>query len=278
MKPYILQKLSSFKVDNPLVKYAYDISSQSGEDGIIKKIFEVINPDHFYCVELGGWDGKYLSNCYNLIQNIGWSGCFIEANEGKFAELIKTHGANQKVKCINKFVDFCGSNSLDSILLSIGAPKKIDLLSIDVDGIDFFIWESLQIYTPNVIVIEFNPTVPNDIVFVQPKNNSINQGCSLLSLILLGKSKGYELVCCTGWNAFFVKLEHYHKFNIDSNEIYHMYQPLMDGRIFHGYDSYIYVHGMPKFMWDDLDLPNESFQVLPKDSRQFSDSQFKFSK
>ena len=78
--------------------------------------------------------------------------------------------------------------------------------------------------------------------------------------------------------ALTVKQEHYHKFNIESNEIYHMYQPLMDGRIFHGYDSYIYVHGMPKLMWAELDLSNESFQVLPKDRRQYSDSQFKFSK
>jgi hypothetical protein len=278
MTPYILQKLSSFKVDNPLVKYAYDISSQSGEDGIIQKIFEVIKPDHFYCVELGGWDGKYLSNCYNLIENIRWSGCFIEANESKFTELIKTHGANPKVKCINKFVDFEGINSLDNILLSIGAPKNFDLLSIDVDGIDFFIWESLQFHLPNVIVIEFNPTVPNDIVFVQPKNISINQGCSLLSLIILGKNKGYELICCTGWNAFFVKQEHYHKFHIESNEIHHMYQPLMDGRIFQGYDSYIYVHGIPKLMWADMELSNEAFQVLPKECRHYFDSQFKFSK
>lgn len=272
-KPFRLEQVSFFQVDSPLLQFAKDVASQCGEDGIIEKIFEIVPPDHSYCVEFGAWDGKYLSNCWNLIANRGWSGCFIEANEKKFAELLENHGSNSKVACVRRFVGFEGPDSLDNILQSAGAPQDFDLLSIDVDGTDYFIWESLTVHKPRVVVIEFNPSVPNDVIFVQAKNSSVNQGCSLLALILLGKSKGYELVCCTDWNAFFVRAELYPRFNIKTNFIGHMYRPRMDGRIFHGYDSYIYVHGMPELIWSGVPVNNDDFQVVPPMERRFKDAQ-----
>ncbi|MBD3884389.1 hypothetical protein IFO70_21845 [Phormidium tenue FACHB-886] len=271
--PHRFEQVFLSQVQSPLLEFSKDIASQCGEDGIIQKIFETIRPNNKYCVEFGAWDGKYLSNCWNLISNNGWSGLFIEGNEAKFKDLLATYGDNENVACVNKFVDFEGQNSLDKILLSINAPQDFDLLSIDVDGTDYFIWESLNEFKPNVIVIEFNPTIPNDIIFVQARDNSINQGCSLLALILLGKEKGYELICCTGWNAFFVKAELYAEFKISDNSIQSMYRPYSDGRIFHGYDSYVYVIGMPKLLWSDIQVSSDDFQVIPQSIRRFEDSQ-----
>ena len=271
--PHRLEKASFFQVQSPLLEFSKNVVSQCGEDGIIEKIFATINPENKYCVEFGAWDGKYLSNCWNLIVNEGWSGSFIEGNEAKFKDLLATHGNNEKVSCIHRFVEFEGANSLDNILASVNAPQDLDLLSIDVDGTDYFIWESLNEFRPRVVVIEFNPTIPNDVVFVQAKDSAINQGCSLLSLILLGKEKGYELVCCTNWNAFFVKAELYTRFEIPSNFIYHMYRPALDGRIFHGYDSYVYVIGMQKLLWSNIQVSSDDFQVLPQSVRRFKDSQ-----
>lgn len=239
----------------------------------MEKIFQTIKPNSRYCVEFGAWDGKYLSNCWNLIANEGWSGAFIEGSETKFNDLLVTHGENQNVTCINKYVDYEGRNNLDGILSSTNCPQDFDLLSIDVDGADYFIWESLSEYRPSVVVIEFNPTVPNDIIFVQAKDNSVNQGCSLLALILLGKEKGYELICCTAWNAFFVKTELYAEFRIPDNSIQCMYLPYLDGRIFHGYDSYVYVVGMQMLLWSGIQVSSEDFQVVPQSIRRFSDSQ-----
>lgn len=271
--PHRFEKASFFQIQSPLLEFSKNIASQCGEDGIIEKIFEIISPDNSYCVEFGAWDGKYLSNCWNLIANKGWSGSFIEGNETKFKDLLATHGDNKEVSCLHRFVEFEGENSLDNILTSASAPQELDLLSIDVDGTDYFIWESLNEFKPRVVVIEFNPTIPNDVVFVQAKDNSINQGCSLLSLILLGKEKGYELICCTNWNAFFVKSELYTKFEIPSNFIHHMYRPSLDGRIFHGYDSYVYVIGMQKLLWSNIQVSSDDFQVIPQSIRQFRDSQ-----
>ncbi len=272
-QPYRLEQVAFFEIDSPLLQFAKDVASQNGEDGILERIFEIAPPEHRYCVEFGAWDGKYLSNCWNLIANRGWSGCLIEANEKKFADLLKTHGTNDKVACVRKFVGFDGPDSLDNILRSVKAPQDFDLLSIDVDGTDYFIWESLAAHKPRVVIIEFNQSVPNDVIFVQAKNSAINQGCSLLALILLGKEKGYELVCCTRCNAIFVRADLYPKFNLKSNFIGHLYRPAMDGRIFHGYDSYIYVHGMPQLIWSGVPVTNDDFQVVSPMERRFEDAQ-----
>jgi hypothetical protein len=272
-EPYRLQQVDFFKVQSPLLAHAANVASQSGEDGIISRIFELLPPGHRYFVEFGAWDGKFLSNCWNLAANVGWGGCFIEANAQKFQSLIANHGANEKVRCVNRFVAFDGPDSLDNILEEAGAPKDFDLLSIDVDGTDYFIWESLQTHRPHVVVIEFNPTIPNDVVFVQSKSSSVNQGCSLLALIVLGRQKGYELVCCTGWNAFFVRAEHYARLGIPSNAIFDLYKPVCDGRIFHGYDSFVYTTGMPKLIWSGVGVQHGDIQVLPPSLRRFGDAQ-----
>jgi hypothetical protein len=263
-----------FEIDNPLIKYASNVSSQDGEDGIIEFIIKTIAPDNSYCVEFGAWDGKYCSNCFNLIENRGWAGAMIEANSEKYKELVQTYANNPKVSCVNKFVQFDSPNSLDDILDEVQAPAHLGVLSIDIDGNDYHVWKSLKRYHPELVVIEFNPTVPNDVIFVQERAHHVTQGCSLLALILLGKEKGYELVCCTRWNAFFVKKEKYPLFGIQDNLIFRMYAPIQDGRIFQGYDSYIHVAGFDRLVWKGrLPVSSENFQVLEKDQRVFSDAQ-----
>ena len=184
-QPFALQQVDFFEVRSPLLAHAANVASQSGEDGIIARIFELLPPRHRYFVEFGAWDGQHLSNCWNLAANAGWGGCFIEANAHKFEALQAQHGHNPQVRCVNRFVGFEGPDRLDAILAEAGAPKDFDLLSVDVDGTDYFIWDSLAEHQPQVVVIEFNPTIPNDVLFVQARDGGINQGCSLLALIVL---------------------------------------------------------------------------------------------
>jgi hypothetical protein len=278
VKPHIFEKINFFQINSPLLSYRSNIASQRGEDGVIQRIFEILPPPiqpraARKFVEFGAWDGKYLSNCFNLAENFSWEGIFIEGNQEKFKDLIATHGNNTKLKLINKFVEIFGESTLDQILLDASFPKDFDLLSIDIDGTDYFVWESLQEFRPLVVVIEFNPTIPNDVVFVQEKNASINQGCSLSALVRLGKAKGYELICCTEWNAFFVVREHYDLFGIPNNHVSSLYVPVTDGRIFHGYDGTVHVIGMPSLLWHGLSLDFEDHQVLPVGMRKFGDSQ-----
>jgi hypothetical protein len=271
--PYRFEQILGHTPGNWLQGFSKNVASQAGEDGIIQKIFEILQPTNRYCVEFGAWDGRHLSNCFNLIDTEQWSACFIEANAGKFQDLLRNHGSNDKVACVNQYVEFEGENSLDSILHAVGAPQNPDLISIDVDGIDWFIWESLTIHRPNVVVIEFNPTIPNDDIFIQAKDPAVNHGCSLRALVELGKQKGYELVACTAYNAFFIKAESFALFGIADNHINLMYRPVMDGRIFHGYDSEIFVCGMPHLIWSDLAVDPDKLQLIPRHLRRFPDAQ-----
>lgn len=274
MKPHKLQQVRFFSIVSPLLKYSRNVESQYGEDGIIEHIFSMLPPaGNRYCVEFGAWDGKFLSNCYNLVKNLGWFGLFIEANEKKFEQLLLNHGNSVRVKCLNKYVEFDGPSRLENLMEQAEVPPDLDLLSIDIDGADYFVWESVTKYKPRVVVIEFNPSIPNDVVFVQAKDMQINQGSSLLALVFLGREKGYELVCCTNCNAIFVLKKFYPLFKITSNHVSIMYKPTCDGRIFHGYDSVIHISGMPKLLWSDTAITSEDFQVLPASLRKFSDSQ-----
>jgi hypothetical protein len=273
-KPYHLQKVCFFSVDSPLLKYQKNIESQNGEDGIIAYIFSILpSADKKYCVEFGAWDGKYLSNCFNLVRNCGWFGLFIEANDEKFKQLLINHGKSNNVTCFNRFVEFEGPNRLDNIIDEADFPIDFDLLSVDIDGADYFVWESLQRFRPRVVIIEFNPSIPNDVIFVQAKDMNIHQGASLLALIMLGKQKGYELICVTECNAIFVLSEFYELFGLKSNHITTLYSPSADGRIFHGYDSYVYITGMPRLMWSATDVSSDDFQVLPLALRKWGDAQ-----
>lgn len=265
-----------FNVLSPLLEYRHNITSQCGEDGIIDRLIQLICPENKFCVEFGAWDGRHFSNCYNLIVNRKWTSIMIEANDVKYKELLSTYDGNKNVKSINKLVEFEGPNTLDNILNENGAPHDIGVLSIDIDGNDYYIFESLVDFRPEIIIIEFNPTIPNDVIFVQDKSFDINQGCSLLALIILAKQKGYELAVCTEWNAFFVKKEKFSILGIENNFISNIYTPLQNGRIFQGYDSSIHVTGMDRLLWKGgVAVSSEDFQVLPKATRVWEDAQRK---
>lgn len=265
-----------FEHSSPLLKFQSNVASQAGEDGIIERIMELLNPSKRFCVEFGAWDGRLYSNCFNLLKNKGWSGVMIEANKEKYRELVNTYAGQANVTAVNQFVDFEGANALDELLDKCGAPRDFSFLSIDVDGCDYYIWESLVRYSPEVVAIEFNPTVPNDVLFVQARSFDVNQGCSLLALITMGRQKGYELAVCTAWNAFFVRADKYPQLGITNNFISNLYVPLQDGRIFQGYDGSIHVIGMSSLLWKGgIPVSSEDFQVLPKAARVWSDAQKK---
>lgn len=271
-----LEMYRFFEHSSPLLQYQENVASQAGEDGIIQRIMELLHPSHQFCVEFGAWDGKLHSNCFNLLKNKGWSGIMIEANKDKYHDLVGTYAGHDGVTTVNRFVDFEGVNALDELLDEFDAPRDFGLLSIDVDGCDYYIWESLARHSPEVVVIEINPTVPNDVLFVQARSFDVHQGCSLLALVALGKQKGYELAVCTAWNAFFIRADKYPQLGLKSNLISNLYVPIQDGRIFQGFDGTIHVVGISSLVWKGgLPVSSEDFQILPKSARVWSDAQKK---
>ncbi len=253
-----------------LRKFTKKVTSQRGEDGIIEKVFETAGTANQYCVEFGAWDGKLYSNTWNLLNNAGWAGLQIEASPDKFQELQAEYAGKESVTTINSLVETNGENRLDAILSQSGAPQDLDLLCIDVDGLDWHIWNSLTDFSPRLVVIEFNPSVPNDVIFVQDDDPAVNQGCSLLALIELGKSKGYELIATTEWNGFFVRKDLFAVFEIADNHIDSMHDPAhFESRLFQCYDGSLILTGCKHLLWSNVTIAQEDIQVLPKSLRKY---------
>lgn len=260
---------------NILRQYANNKYSQFGEDGIIHRIFEILpKQQEYWCVEFGAWDGKFLSNTYELIANNNWKGLLIEGNAAKIPDLKANYKNNSNAILIHKYVTFEGENTLDNIFKRTDIPVDFDLISIDIDGNDFHVWDSIQNYRPKVVIIEFNPSIPSDIEFVQERNFDISHGNSLLSLINLGKSKGYELIATTDCNGFFVKKEFYDLFGIEDNSIEALWDTqLKTPRIFQMYDGTLVLSEEFKLIWHKKKVGKYELQALPKFLRQFGDSE-----
>lgn len=190
-----------------LSDYGSRTYSQYGEDGIIARIFEVIGTTSRVCVEVGAWDGFHLSNVANLWTK-GWKGVLIECDAARFQEL-ERNTKGHKCICVNAAVTAAGDSTIEAILGRTGTTA-VDLLSIDVDGDDYYLFESLRRFRPRVVIVEYNPTIPAHVdLFAAPGNYF---GCSVAALERLAAERRYRLVSVTDTNAFFVVEEEFPKF------------------------------------------------------------------
>jgi hypothetical protein len=256
-----------------LLDHAANVHSQAGEDGVIAKVLEVIGAPTKWCVEFGAWDGKYLSNTYNLIANQGFSAVMIEGSAKRHRDLVATFKDNPRVIPLHAFVGFTAEDGLDTILSKTPIPLDFDVLSIDIDGNDYHVWKAVTRYRPRVVVIEYNPTVPNAVDFIQPADMTVNQGTSLSAQAKLGKAKGYELVSVTDHNCIFVRAELFPSFGIADNSVTALRpNENMVTYIFNGFDGTVFVRGCGKLGWHNTPYRESKLQHLPKIMRKFPDT------
>jgi hypothetical protein len=254
-----------------LEEHRWDVHSQFGEDGMIARALELLPASGKWCVELGAWDGRHLSNTHRLMCEEGWSGVFIEGATGRYDELCETYRGNERAFCINAFARFNGASTLDRLLASTPIPTDFELLSLDVDGTDYQVWESLKLYRPALVVVEFNATIPNDIDFVQAADPDVHHGSSLAAFVRLGAEKGYELVATSDFNAFFVRAVHYPAFGIEHNSIDAIHTNReFQTRVFQLLDGTLCWTGCTRLLWQDVDLRDgKRLQLIPRRFRYF---------
>ena len=250
--------------------YGKNIQSQHGEDGIIDELFKRIGNANKWCVEFGALNGTHHSNSWHAVMEEGYSGVLIEADPTYFEKLQQVYKDTPRAYCMNEFVEFEGSKRLDALLARTPIPKDFDLLSIDIDGNDYHVWDSLTEYRPRAVLIEFNPTIPNDISFVQPRDMSVQQGSSLLALQELGKAKGYRLAAVVGVNGFFVLEELFSKLGLAPATLDEMYPDTMyHTRLFQLYDGTLVLDGYQELLWRHQPLRQEDVQALPAHKRKY---------
>ncbi len=197
----------------------------------------------------------------------------IEGSADRYRVLVDKFRDNPKVTPINAFVGFTANDGLDKILASTPIPVDFDVLSIDIDGNDYHVWTAVKRYRPRLVVIEFNPTIPSTVEFIQKADMSVNHGTSILSMSLLAKEKGYELVAATDYNCFYVPKEHFHLFDIQDNSV----QAIRTNEelvtyIFNGFDGTVFIRGYGKVEWHGLPYSESRLQHIPRLLRRFPDT------
>ena len=186
-------------------KYKKNHFSQAGEDGVLNELLKrlkIKKKTLKWCCEFGAWDGIHGSNTFNLVKKFNYNAVYIEGDRHKFQSLLKTKKKFSKIIPFNNYVGFKKKSSLlDTILKKTKIDKNFDILSIDIDSHDLAVWKSLKNYSPKIVIIEINSSIPPGIKQI---HSNIKPGNSFTSTVNFAKKKGYELVCHTG-NCIFVK-------------------------------------------------------------------------
>lgn len=198
--------LQGIKGDGPqtafdwLKPYARNVYSQFGEDGVIRALLDRFPEESInrHAVEIGAADGVFMSNTRALVE-AGWNAVWYE-RDVRSAEIAKQLLMEQN---IHPRVTLCqGEITAENIADVMSAHPCPDVLSIDVDGPDYHLWNSLPHgYQPKVVVIEFDPARHDDAV--PPRGADWQAGVNAIERLAL--AKGYAIVCTLGCNAVCVR-------------------------------------------------------------------------
>lgn len=251
--------------------YETNVFSQFGEDGIIQELLRRIESSVALsrrAIEFGASDGVNCSNTRNLLLHANFHVVYIESDKKLFRQLLE-NTSGLFVTNIRTFVRSADPYTLENALTRHNLEGiDFDLLSIDIDGNDYWILDSLETLKPKIIVVEFNPTIPIDVSYIQPRDSSVRHGSSALALMQLGNQKGYSAVHATSCNLFLLRDDIVAKI-ADSlggiNNLPHLIQKpaapvhcfsAIDGTLLFSKDVFLHWHRIP--------VKQSKLQILPR--------------
>ena len=195
--------------------------SQSDEDGILLYIFSIIGTTNKHCVEICAGNGVQC-NTANLIVNHGWTGLLVDGNPKLVWQgnnFYKKHRATY-VFPPTFLCTWVTRDNINNILLENKFFGEVDLLSIDMDGVDYWIWDAIDVIDPRVVVVEYSDIIGPERSLTVPYSDQFDAtkypttfgmpnfcGASFKAFVKLADKKGYRLVGCNryGYNAFFIR-------------------------------------------------------------------------
>lgn len=194
----------------------FKVFSQFGEDGIIQYLIRQTGiPSNLYSFIEFGVETYEEANTRFLLINNNWRGLIFDGIAANIAQVKASQIFwRYNLTAVEAFID---ADNINELIMRNGFKGEIGLLSIDIDGNDYWVWEKISAVSPVIVIVEYNSvfgrkhaiTVPYDPSFIRSKAHFSNLywGCSLKALELLGKRKGYALVGSNnaGNNAFFVR-------------------------------------------------------------------------
>lgn len=169
--------------------------SQFGEDGVIARIFEIVGIRNKFYVELGAGAGLECNT--RFLREKGWFGVALDRNNMN--------------PSLSLFREFVTAENVNRLLEKHRVPSEFDLLSVDLDGNDYWIWRQVASrFRPRVVVVEFNGAIPSDVAVTMPYlplfrwAGEPNIGQSLLAAKKFASARGYSLILAAPPNAFLV--------------------------------------------------------------------------
>ena len=190
------------------------IFSQFGEDGIIDFLVKKINLQNKTFIEFGVEDYEE-SNTKFLLEAKNWRGLVFDSSQ-KFIDIIKKKDFYWRNNLI-AVKAFITAENIDNLIKQNFLHEEVGLMSIDIDGNDYWVWKAIETYKPAIVIIEYNArfgykksvSIPYKKNFdrIAEHHSSIYFGASLMALYKLGKEKGYSLVGTNtnGNNSFFIR-------------------------------------------------------------------------
>ena len=213
-----------------LLAAEFKVSSQWGEDGIIEHLVRHVPIDRKFFIEFGVEDYTEANTRF-LLRNRNWSGLVLDGSEAQ-VEKIKQDAVYWRHD-ITAVASFVTRESINETLSKHGRRGDIGLLSIDIDGNDYWVWEAIDCISPRIVSVEYNSvfgadaavSIPYDARFMRTASHHSNLyfGCSIGALKHLADKKGYVLVGSdsAGVNAYFVRQVVAGKFrNLSAKEAY----------------------------------------------------------
>ena len=210
----ILSKYNENSSYDNIAKHEFKVFSQGGEDGIIQYLVNNLKIENKTFIEFGVEDFSE-SNCRFLLMKDKWKGFVVDGSEKNIKNLKNSNYFwKHDLQAIDKFIN---SSNIEDILSKSGFDKDLGILSIDIDGNDYYVLEKINNFKPRILICEYNSlfgsqrkiSIPYDEKFNMTKAHYSNLywGASLPALVFLANKKGYEFIysCSNGINAFFVR-------------------------------------------------------------------------
>lgn len=191
--------------------FEHKVYSQDGTDGILREVFRRVGeaPRHF--VEFGAGNGLENNTTFLVVQ--GWAGLWIDGHEERVEQARQTFAEPVDAGRLTILREFITKDNIEQLFCSAHVPQEPSVISIDIDGNDYWVFEALSSFRPMVFVVEYNAMFPPDASWVMSHNplhewrTDSYQGASLKALTDLAARKGYTLIACSlaGINSFFLR-------------------------------------------------------------------------
>ena len=231
-----VQNITEYK---DLSEVEFKVFSQWGEDGIIQYLINKLPIKNKYFIEFGVQNYRE-SNTRFLLMNDNWSGLIMDASQ-EHINFIRNDHIYWKYDLIAKKA-FITKDNINKLISEENVKKEIGLLSIDIDGNDYWVWKAIECIEPVIVICEYNSVFGNNVEITIPYKEDFYRtdahysnlyfGASLPALIKLANQKGYKFFGCTqaGNDAFFVKNEYAKYCSFEFDQAKYVYSKARESR------------------------------------------------